>query len=344
MMERHPHSTFKYRFLWLKQLASDTGLSPAALRVAVFLADNTNKTTGLAFPSQETIATKIGVTTNRAVQKLIALLVERGHMAVTPGRGKGKTSEYRLIFKSEKDDAKGELAGHLSTGGNSESEVEEKANSQFRVSPDAKGELAGPKRRTTSTAKGELGVRPTLTIDPNLTPGAAAARERARGCPLLSRLAKLMGVEISTLQHRKAFQGFADLVAKWQSAGCDPEQHIWPTIEHVVARGLPINSAAYFEAAIFEKRDGFGFAADGKKLDKLGAAIEAMRIKNEENDRNYLWRDRVDDFFLGSHPWDAEWGPTPTEIGCRAPSHILVEALARERERAEQKQPKRAVA
>jgi hypothetical protein len=85
-------------FLWLQQVAADRALPPMGLHVATALASFVNQRTGDAWPTQETLANMLSITT-RAVQRNIAELVERGHLEVVISRGWHRPNSYRPIWK-----------------------------------------------------------------------------------------------------------------------------------------------------------------------------------------------------------------------------------------------------
>lgn len=127
---------------------------------------------------------------------------------------------------------------------------------------------------------------------------------RARELPL-DRLCRIMGVDQAKLP--AGFQRFGGAFAGWLDRGCDPERHIWPTIERVVARGNAITTPKYFERAILEARD--------------SAQSTAQRPDD--------WSTRVAAYCVEPASWDrSRWGPTPDEPGCQAPPHLLTERAA----------------
>lgn len=127
---------------------------------------------------------------------------------------------------------------------------------------------------------------------------------RARELPL-DRLCRIMGIDQSKLP--AGFQRFGGAYAGWLERECDPERHIWPTIERLAARGNAITTPKYFERAIFEARDA-GQTSPQRPPD---------------------WATRVEAFYIEPECWDrVRWGPTPDEPGCQAPAHLLTERAA----------------
>ena len=122
-------SPARLRFLWLDAVATDARLPPLATRVAVVLGRWLNSD-GLAWPSVATVAASLGAT-DRAVQKVLAALVEAGHIAVERRRGRGNTNLITIIAPTVKGERSDAFSG------------EEKVNSETR-----KGEQLSQKRRT----------------------------------------------------------------------------------------------------------------------------------------------------------------------------------------------------
>jgi hypothetical protein len=90
----------RQKFAWLDQIASDPSVSAQAFRAGYFIACRfLNRGTGDAFPSQDTLARLIGLTTSKGVRYLIDQLVDGGHLGVTAAHGRGRTNRYRLIVK-----------------------------------------------------------------------------------------------------------------------------------------------------------------------------------------------------------------------------------------------------
>jgi hypothetical protein len=88
------------KFLWLEQVRVDPELTPLAFMLAYVLGDLVNERQGFAWPSIARLADECRVT-ERGVQKVIRRLVERGHLAVELGNGRGETNRYRWIVRNE---------------------------------------------------------------------------------------------------------------------------------------------------------------------------------------------------------------------------------------------------
>lgn len=86
------------KFLWLDQVRADPELTPLAFLIAYVLADLVNERTGYAWPSVAFLAAECRAT-ERGVQKIVRQLVERGHLFVDFGQGRGETNRYRWIVR-----------------------------------------------------------------------------------------------------------------------------------------------------------------------------------------------------------------------------------------------------
>lgn len=87
------------KFAWLDQVAGDHAAGLLAFRLAYEITRYLNRQTGEAYPGQNRLAEGCGVTKTGA-RNAIARLVDRGHLKVTPGSGKGITSRYSIIIKT----------------------------------------------------------------------------------------------------------------------------------------------------------------------------------------------------------------------------------------------------
>ena len=87
------------KFVWLNQVRSDPELTPLAFMLAYVLADLVNEREGYAWPGIAHLAAECHVT-GKGVKKVIRSLVERGHLCVEVGVGRGQTNRYRWIVKS----------------------------------------------------------------------------------------------------------------------------------------------------------------------------------------------------------------------------------------------------
>lgn len=93
--ERHG-SFVRDKFLWLDQVRADPELTPLAFMLAYVIANLVNEREGFAWPSVARLASECRVTEN-GVKKVIRRLVERGHLSVEFGIGRGKTNRYRWV-------------------------------------------------------------------------------------------------------------------------------------------------------------------------------------------------------------------------------------------------------
>jgi len=86
------------KFLWLDQVRADPELTPLAFMLAYVIAGLVNEDKGYAWPSVARLAAECRVT-EAGVKKVIRRLVEREHLRVEFGVGRGKTNRYRWILK-----------------------------------------------------------------------------------------------------------------------------------------------------------------------------------------------------------------------------------------------------
>ncbi len=86
------------RFGWLRQVASDHEVSPAAFRLAFAIMEHVNRRSGTAWPTQETLGNAIHATT-RTVRALTKTLETRGHIFIRAGRGRQVVNVYSLVEK-----------------------------------------------------------------------------------------------------------------------------------------------------------------------------------------------------------------------------------------------------
>jgi hypothetical protein len=115
----------KDQFEWLRQVAYDCDLPPAASRASVALLQYFNRQKGgWAWMSQATLAQDLGIS-ERTVRDVLSALVNRGHLIVNR-RGKKETNRYRLALKdSDRQNSshhdRRETADHAGVTGNSTS-------------------------------------------------------------------------------------------------------------------------------------------------------------------------------------------------------------------------------
>lgn len=91
--DSRPGSFAREKFGWLDQVRADAELTPLAFMLAYVLANLVNEREGYAWPSVARLASECRVT-ERAVQKVIQRLMERGHLRVEKGLGRGQTNHY----------------------------------------------------------------------------------------------------------------------------------------------------------------------------------------------------------------------------------------------------------
>jgi helix-turn-helix protein len=89
----------RHRLVWLDRIAADRDVSPLGFKLAYVIGGFISRKTGDAWPSQETIANRLGVTV-RAVRNLVDQLAGAGHLEAVDARGRGKTIHYRMAAKN----------------------------------------------------------------------------------------------------------------------------------------------------------------------------------------------------------------------------------------------------
>jgi Helix-turn-helix domain len=176
------------KFLWLEQVRADPELTPLAFMLAYVLGDLVNERQGFAWPSVARLAAECHVT-ERGVQKVIRRLVERQHLAVELGNGRGETNRYRWIVRNDSgahgiENRRKERQGELGD-----------ANDQPAPGPsDCKGRTAvhpfEPERVNHGSEKGEqrfqkgrTPVHPTLFKESTYDPLYRLSQERSARSP-----------------------------------------------------------------------------------------------------------------------------------------------------------------
>jgi hypothetical protein len=89
---------------WLDRITLDLDLTHLAVRVALVLKTHLNEWTYEAFPSQMTIAQKLGVT-DRAVRNALDALVKGGHLTVRRGGDRRLFNTYRMVVENRNEDS-----------------------------------------------------------------------------------------------------------------------------------------------------------------------------------------------------------------------------------------------
>jgi len=107
--DRRAVSFAREKFVRLDQVRADPELTPLAFMLAYVIANLVNEREGYAWPSVARLAAECRATEN-GVKKIIRRLVERGHLSVELGIGRGKTNRYRwlLIENDARRDAEGQ--------------------------------------------------------------------------------------------------------------------------------------------------------------------------------------------------------------------------------------------
>jgi hypothetical protein len=89
-----------FEFAWLKQIRIDRKNLPApAGWLAMTFCEYLNRKNRTAWPSVNRLAGDLGLT-GRCVQNTVNALVERGHLMVEKGGGRGRTNRYNPILKT----------------------------------------------------------------------------------------------------------------------------------------------------------------------------------------------------------------------------------------------------
>jgi hypothetical protein len=83
--------------LWLNQVALDAELPAAAFKLAFALSQLFGKT-GFAWPSQGRLASVLHIERS-TIRRLVKALVQREHLQVSVGRGRGHSTHYTPIIK-----------------------------------------------------------------------------------------------------------------------------------------------------------------------------------------------------------------------------------------------------
>ncbi len=86
-------------FAWLNQVQADPEVGSAAFELAYVLGQHMNRKTHEAWPTQETLASRLSFTT-RGIRKLTDTLRTRGHIEVKEAHGRGSCNRYRMIVKT----------------------------------------------------------------------------------------------------------------------------------------------------------------------------------------------------------------------------------------------------
>jgi hypothetical protein len=73
------------------------GLPSLRRKIAYEIGLHLNRKSRTAWPCQETIRANTGLSES-SVKRAITVLRYRGHLAVTPGVGRGQSTRYRLLF------------------------------------------------------------------------------------------------------------------------------------------------------------------------------------------------------------------------------------------------------
>ena len=178
------------KFLWLEQVRADPALTQLAFMLAYVLADFVNEREGCAWPSIARLAAECRVT-ERGVQKVIRRLVERGHLTVELGNGRGETNRYRWIVQGEQRERRIEHAKEAirpSVCSNDERRISKDRTSVHPIQSERvnRGSEKGEQR----FQKGRTSIHPTLVKESiyDLLLSTLIGGKRARPADRLRRL------------------------------------------------------------------------------------------------------------------------------------------------------------
>ena len=86
----------RHRFAWRAMVERDFSLSHVAFRLAFVLCELVQEKKGYAYPKIEDLKKRIHVS-GSTIKRAIDELEKKGYLHVTSSRGRGHSSEYRLI-------------------------------------------------------------------------------------------------------------------------------------------------------------------------------------------------------------------------------------------------------
>lgn len=218
--EEEPHSDaskfHRAKFLWLEQVRADPELTPLAFMLAYVLADLVNEGTGYAWPSVAFLAAECRAT-ERGVQKIVRRLIERGHLFVEFGQGRGETNRYRWIVKGHDLVRKGNSqSATASQMPNRESEAlppcRSDGNGRTAVHPiQSKRVNRGSEKGEQRFQKGRTPVHPTQSKESIYDPIYRSSSEQCAQSPP-SRFEEFWRVYPKKVARRDAMSAFAKVV------------------------------------------------------------------------------------------------------------------------------------
>jgi Helix-turn-helix domain len=95
-----PALTTKQKLIWYDALTFDVALSHMSVRVGHAIGTHLNKWSARTFISHDTLAKRIDVST-KSIERAIAKLERRVHLAVTRSKGRGRANVYRAIIPAD---------------------------------------------------------------------------------------------------------------------------------------------------------------------------------------------------------------------------------------------------
>ena len=135
------------KFEWLDQIAKDARIGHLSFRLAYVIGSYINRKTGDAWPSRQTLSDNLGVTV-RAVLSAVTQLEIAGYLEVTPNRGPGQTSLFKMVLPERNGDAGQERKRTSSHKRNDTSaQCITKAEACFQLTNDLSGSLVHAERK-----------------------------------------------------------------------------------------------------------------------------------------------------------------------------------------------------
>ena len=125
--------TLLEKWKWLERVMSDSGLSGTAKSVAYFMVDYRRDVTGLAYPSCETLARRVGVS-GRSAQEAVRVLRKRGWIIlVERNHGPGQSNRYAINWENTIEPS--QIRRHKKKGANKENTNSSAQNANVPSAP-----------------------------------------------------------------------------------------------------------------------------------------------------------------------------------------------------------------
>jgi hypothetical protein len=133
---------YALRDQWLEQVQTDHRLGPGHFELAFVISRYLNRDSGSAWPSQSTLAGRLRKEP-RHVRNMVKDLARAGHLQVTPGNGRGRSTVYVPLLASAADERGNSVAAFRGEKGNPTSAfTPTKGDRDFRLSPPKGGNPA----------------------------------------------------------------------------------------------------------------------------------------------------------------------------------------------------------